>query len=167
MRRQYPEKVRRITATIGGKTYCFRSEGEFLWSQYLELLKQSGVIVDWEYEPAPFYFENIRFGPAQYKLDFLIFPVEAQFYYQEFKRGYLDGPAVTKLRRMSQQYPDVIIELVLMDAAKINSHRMYMAHKFVRRIISASDIFRQMGRLIKSAKDWQMAEKLQEQNNGK
>jgi hypothetical protein len=161
MRRIYPKNVRRIRATIGGKTYCYRSEGEFMWAQYLDWLKQSGEIVEWLYEPSPFYFESIKFGPAQYKLDFLVYPKEDEhIYYQEFKRGYLDGPAVTKLRRMAEQYPDVIIELVIEKPRKKDAHRLYIVKKYVRRIVNADIIFKQLGKLIKSAKDWQMAEEL-------
>lgn len=168
MRRQYPQSVRRITATIGGKTYCYRSEGEFLWAQYLEFLKQSGEIEDWEYEPLPFYFKNVRFGPVQYKLDFLVTYDSncSDSYYQEFKRGSLDGPAVTKLRRMAEQYPDVIIELVMMGKPKKETHRMFIARKYVRdnRIVDASAIFKQLGRIIISAKDYLKGKELQ---NGK
>ena len=161
MRQIFPENIRKVHATVGDKTYTFRSEGEFLWSQYLEFLKQSGEIKGWGYEGKTFYFHNEKTAPVQYTPDFWIVPNSGQAYCQEFKRGYLDGQAITKLRRMAKHYPDVIIELVLMDAAKINSHRMFIAHKYVRRIISARDIFRQMGNLIKSAKDYLAAEKLE------
>jgi hypothetical protein len=171
MRKQYPENVRRITATIGGKTYCFRSEGEMMWSQYLQFLKQVGEIADWEYEPAPpFYFTDVTFGPVQYKLDFFIRTNKPGFtgYYQEFKRGSLDGQAVTKLRRMAKHYHGVIIELVMMGKPKKETHRMFIARKYVRdnRIVDASAIFRQMGNMIKSAKDWLGAQKFEELRNG-
>jgi hypothetical protein len=161
MRKIYPENVRRITATVGGKTYHFKSEGEFLWSQYLQFLKQSGEIADWQYEPPPFFFTDIRFGPVQYKLDFLIQAGQKQHYYQEFKRGFLDGQAVTKLRRMADQHPDVIIELVMMGIGKRFSHRQTIAQKYVRRIINADIIFKQLGRLIISAKEYQAGKNLQ------
>ena len=161
MRKIYPENVRRIKATIGGKTYTYKSEGEFMWAQCLEFLKQSGEISDWRYEPLPpFYFTNILFGPVQYKLDFVIIK-DNKVYYQEFKNGDFDGPALTKLRRMAKQYPDVVIELVVAGKKKKDAHRLYVAKKYIRdhRIVDASLIFRQMGNLIKSAKDWLMAEK--------
>ncbi len=168
MRKQYPQNVRRITATIGGKTYCYRSEGEFMWSQYLEFLKQSSEIADWSYEPSPFYFKNIQFGPVQYKLDFKLKLIkDGQFYiYQEFKRGFLDGSAVTKLRRMADQHPGVIIELVMMGKPKKETHRMFIARKYVRdnRIVDASAIFKQMGNMIKSAENYQIAEKNQNES---
>lgn len=140
MRRQYPQNVRRITATIGDKTYCYRSKGEFMWAQYLEFLKQAGEISDWQYEPAPFYFTNVRFGPVQYKLDFKLKLKDGQYIYQEFKRGSLDGQAVTKLRRMANQYPNIIIELVMMNMPKKTTHRMHIACKYIRgnRIVDTS-----------------------------
>lgn len=162
MRRQYTDNIRRITATIGGKTYCYRSEGEYMWGQYLQWLKQSGEIENWWYEPKVFYFKDITFGPVQYKLDYGIRPLGGyDMYYQEFKRGQLDGPAVTKLRRMAQQYPDVIVELVMMGMPKKTTSQMRTACKYIRdnRIVDASAIFKQMGSLIKSAKDYRMAER--------
>lgn len=168
MHKIYPNNVRRITATVGGKTYAFRSEGEYMWAQYLEFLKQCNKIGDWEYEPATFFFKDVTFGPVQYKLDFLIKDDNTEYfnggiYYQEFKRGYLDGPAVTKLRRMAQQYPDVIVGLVMMGMPKKTTSQMRTACKYIRdnRIVDASAIFKQMGSLIKSAKDYRMCEVLQ------
>lgn len=166
MHKTYPDNVRRITATIGGKTYCYRAEGEFMWAQYLEFLYQSGEIIGWSYEPPPFYFTDIRFGPVQYRLDFCVSPKIGQAYYDEFKRGYLDGPAVTKLRRMADQYPDVIVGLVMMQMPKKTTSQMRTACKYIRdnRIVDASAIFKQMGSLIKSAKDYRMCEVLQNGN---
>lgn len=175
MRRQYPQNVRRITATIGGKEYCYRSEGEFMWAQYLEFLRQSGEIADWQYEPPPFFFTDIRFGPVQYKLDFLI-KGKTNFinpkdpdYYQECKFSDFDGPALTKLRRMAKQYPDVIIELVVAGARKKDANRLYMAKKYIKDnyVTDASAIFKQMGKLIISAKDYRLGKELQEKTNGK
>lgn len=170
MRKIYPENVRRITATIGGKTCAFRSEGEMMWAQYLEFLKQSHEIEDWEYEPPPFYFKDITFGPPQYKLDFLI-KTPTRFirqkesdYYQEFKHGEFDGPALTKLRRMAKQYPNVVIELVVAGQRKKDAHRLYMAKKYIKdnQVTDAAVIFKQMGGLIKRAKDYQGAKELQD-----
>jgi len=134
-----------------------------MWAQYLEFLKQSAQIEDWHYEPAPFFFKDVTFGPVQYRLDFWLKPFSGWAYYQEFKRGYLDGPAVTKLRRMAQQYPDVVVELVMMGMPKKITSQMRIARKYIRdnRIVDASVIFKQMGSLIKSAKDYQMCEVLQ------
>lgn len=161
MRRQYPQNVRRITAIIGGKTYCYRSEGEYMWAQYLEFLNRTGQIEGWNYEPTTFYFENEKTAPVQYTPDFRIKDKNNGWYYQEFKRGSLDGQAVTKLRRMAKHYPDVIIELVMMNKSKKDTHRLYIIKKYVRRIISADIIFKQLGRLIISAKDYRLTQKLQ------
>lgn len=160
---------RPITATVGGKTYHFRSEGEFMYAQYLEFLYQSGEIIGWSYEPPPFFFKDVKFGPVQYKLDFCIGPKKGMAYYVEFKRGYLDGSAVTKLRRMADQYPDVIIELAMMGIPKKTNNRMRTACKYTRghRIVDASAIFKQMGKLIISAKDYRMGKELQEKTNDK
>lgn len=156
MRKQYPENIRRITAAVGGKTYAFRSEGEFMWSEYLQFLKKSGEIKDWSYEGTTYYFTNEKTAPVQYTPDFWIVPVSGKPYCQEFKRGYLDSQAVTKFRRMAKHHPNVIIELVMMGERKKEAHRMRIVKKYVRRIIDASAIFQQMGKLIMSAKDYRL-----------
>ncbi len=151
------ENVRGITATVGGKTYHFKSEGEFLWSEYLEFLKQSGEIKSWCYEGKTFHFRNEKTAPVQYTPDFWITPVGGMAYCQEFKRGSLDGSSITKFRRLDKHY-SVIIELVMMGMPKKETHRMYIARKYVRnnRIVNADIIFKQLGKLIVSAKDYRL-----------
>ena len=162
MRKIYPENVRRITATVGSKTYNFRSEGEMMWAQYLEWLKESGEIRNWCYEGKTFYFRNEKTAPVQYTPDFWITPIGGMVYCQEFKRGHLDGQAVTKFRRMAKHYPGVIIELVITNKCKKDAHRLYIVKKYVRRIIDADIIFKQMGNLIKTAGDYRLGQKIKE-----
>jgi len=156
MRKQFPDNIRRITATIGERTYCYRSEGEFMWVQYLEWLKKAGEIKDWRYEITTFFFPNEKTAPVQYTPDFFIVPTEGPAYYQELKRGHLDGSAVTKFRRMAKHCPDEIIELVMLGKPKKDNHRMHIAKKYVRRIVDATVIIRQLGRLIITAKDFRL-----------
>lgn len=131
-----------------------------MWAQYLEFLKQSKLIINWWYEHKTFYFNNEKTAPVQYTPDFKISNIET-IYYQEFKRGFLDGQAVTKFRRMAKHYPDIIIELVMMGILKKESHQMFIAKKYVRRIVDASAIFKQMGKLIISAKDYRAGKELE------
>ena len=140
------------TETVGGKTCHFRSQLEYKWAQYLQLLKEQSHIWDWLYEPHTFYFPNEKTAPVQYTPDFQVFVPDIGHFWQELK-GYHDGPTNSKLRRMAKHYPDEIFELVLQRIPKKNkakgAGRRRVAAKYTRRIIDASVIFRQMGALIK------------------
>lgn len=134
------------TATVGGKTYHFRSKFEWCWAQYLQLLKKDGHIHDWKYEPTTFYFPNEKTAPVQYTPDFKIYACTDEDYWQECK-GHHDGPTNSKLRRMAKHYPEEIFELVLMRIPKKGKgvNRRAVAAKYTRRIIDGGKILRQAG----------------------
>ena len=142
------------TEIIGGKICHFRSQLEYKWAQYLQVLKDHGAIVDWEFEPHAFDFQGKGYkkGPFTYLPDFLIFDGVGH-YWQECK-GYHDGDTNSKLRRMAECEPKEVFELVLQRIPKKGKHkgagRRRIAAKYTRRIIDASVIFRQMGALIKT-----------------
>ncbi|KKL71483.1 hypothetical protein LCGC14_2094480 [marine sediment metagenome] len=131
---------------LGGGHYSFKSKFEAKWAKYLQLLKDSGEIIEWYYEPHTFYFPNEKTAPVQYTPDFLVIENDDTEIYQETK-GYHDGPTNSKLRRFARHYPDEIIELVLMRMPKKgkSANRIRVANKYVRRIIDASVIFKQIG----------------------
>lgn len=137
-----------VTDTIGGKQYYFRSKFEHRWAQYLELLKKNDEIIDWEYEPDKFYFREESRGPWVYIPDFKITDFDGSTYYQETK-GYHDGTTNSKFQRMAKYYPDVVMELVLQRIPKKKPgkgiNRRKAAERYVRRIIDASEIFKQIG----------------------
>lgn len=146
-----------ITATVGGKTYRYRSTGEYMWAQYLQFLQDNEQIVNWYYEPKPpFYFLNEKTAPVQYTPDFYVCPVNKPNYYQEFKRSSLDGRAVRKLQRMQKHHPNVQIELVMMGMPKKETNRMRTAKKYIKdnRIVDATAIFKQLGKMIKSGNEF-------------
>lgn len=136
----------RVTEFINDRLCRFRSKLEYNWALYLTLLMEQGEIFDWLYEPDKFYFREETQGPWQYIPDFKVFTSENEFYYQECK-GYHDGQTNSKLRRFKKYNPDIEIELVLQNIPKRKkskgANRRRVALKYARRIINASDIFRQ------------------------
>jgi hypothetical protein len=96
---------------LGGQNIYFRSRWEYNYGCYLEWLKQTGVIVQWEHEPQTFWFENIRRGVRSYLPDFRITEPGGGQYYVEVK-GWMDGRSKTKLKRMKKYHPEVEVRLV-------------------------------------------------------
>lgn len=141
-------------AQIGGKQYYFRSKFERRWATYLELLRTQGHIVEWWYEPQAFTFEGVKSGPVVYHPDFKVAEnkqlpsgaVILEHYWQETK-GLHDGQTNTKLRRMAEQYPGEIIELVLLRIPKggKGARRREIAAKYCRRILDGGKILVQAG----------------------
>lgn len=134
----------RVTAWVGGKKCYFRSILEYKWARYLQFLKESQQIRDWQFEPKTFYFRNVKTKPVQYKPDFRITDNNGSSFFQETK-GHHDGDTNSKFRRMSQQYPDVVMELVLENIPQNGKgvNKRQTAAKYVRRIINAREIFSQ------------------------
>ncbi len=146
-----------VTAEFNGRTYHFRSKFEYNWALYLEFLKETGEIKYWTYEPDIFYFPNEKTAPVQYTPDFKLWvhnpgmPDDGQFYYQECK-GYHDGSTNKKFQRMYKHFPHIVIELVLMRIPKRSgkgANRRRVAQKYCRRIIDASEIFKQIKGFVK------------------
>ena len=136
---------RASTETVGGKTCHFRSQFEYKWAQYLQFLKEQGQIRDWKYESKTFYFSGEKTAPVQYTPDFLVTENDGGYVWQECK-GYHDGPTNTKFRRLARHCPDAVMELVLMRIPRRGkgAGRRRIAAKYVRRIIDASEIFKQL-----------------------
>ena len=109
----YPKTSRRGR---GGKrkdldNLYVRSSWEANYARYLNLLKRTGDILRWEYEPDTFEFEGIKRGSRFYTPDFKVFSGEDSFEYHEVK-GYMDAKSATKLRRMSKYFSEVKVVLV-------------------------------------------------------
>lgn len=141
----------KITAKVGGKLCHFRSKFEYHWAQYLEILKQSNEIADWEYEPKTFYFENVKTAPVQYKPDFKVICHDGSHFWQETK-GEHDGKTNKKLQRMHQQYPDEIFELVLQHIPKNGikgANRRQVAQRYARRVFDGTQVLKQLGGMIR------------------
>lgn len=93
-----------------GGTY-FRSAWEANWARYLNLLKKTGEIQGWEYEPDEFEFHRIKRGSRFYKPDFKVINRDGSIEYHEVK-GYMTQKSMTKLKRMEKYYPEVKVVLV-------------------------------------------------------
>ncbi len=96
---------------IGGKINYFRSGWEVNYAKYLELLKRKGEILDWDYEPKTFWFEQIRRGVRSYKPDFRVIRPDGTHYWVEVK-GFMDSKSATKIKRFAKYYPNETLEVV-------------------------------------------------------
>lgn len=103
-------KVTTGTVTVGGKTFYARSTWEANVAAYLQYLKESGVILDWEHEPKTFWFEGIKRGVCSYLPDFKITYPDGRHLWLEVK-GWLDAKSKTKLKRMKKYFPEEQVEL--------------------------------------------------------
>ncbi len=137
-------KNQRVTATIGGKTCNFRSKLEYRWALYLQWQVEQGLIKDWWYEQTTFRFTDEKAGALKYLIDFDIRNLDNTFHYEECK-GYLSTRDRSKFRKVAKYYPDTIIDLVVMQPNRISPNNRRIALKYIRRIVDASMIFRQLG----------------------
>jgi len=108
---------------IGGRRNYYRSRWEANYARYLERLKSDGLIINWEFEPDTFWFENIKRGVRSYLPDFKITCVDNSVVYHEVK-GWMDKRSATKLKRMAKYYPEV--EIVLIQAKQYNEIKTKM-----------------------------------------
>jgi hypothetical protein len=111
-------KAKNGTVTLNDKTYFYRSSWEVNIAAYLVFQKDNKMILDWEYEPDVFWFDNIKRGVRSYKPDFKITRLDGTQYYIEVK-GWMDNKSKTKLNRMRIYYPEIEIELI--DQKRYNS----------------------------------------------
>lgn len=96
---------------IGGKRTYYRSRWEANYARYLEFLKSTRQIKDWEHEPETFWFEKIMRGTRSYLPDFRVTRLDGSVYYVEVK-GYMDSKSKTKLKRMKKYHPKIELQLV-------------------------------------------------------
>ena len=132
------------TETVGGKTCHFRSKMEYRYARYLELLKTSGHIVDWNYERTKFVFPTEMTGAKQFLIDFDVLTIQGEIVHHEVK-GYLDSRDITKLRRVAKHYPNARIHLAMGNIprqAGKGSNRLRMAAKYTERVFSIADATR-------------------------
>ena len=105
---------------IGGKRHYFRSLWDYRYALYLELLKATGKITDWQYEPTTFWFEGIKRGTNNYKPDFKVIHLKGNEEYVEVK-GYQTPTDLTKWKRMAKYHPDVKLRIIKGDFFKANN----------------------------------------------
>ena len=109
---------------IGDRSFFARSMWEANYGRYLQFLKTSGSIKQWEYEPETFWFEKIRRGVRSYLPDFRVTNNDGSIIYHEVK-GWMDGKSVTKLKRMAKYHPSVA--LIVIGAAWFKESKKFSA----------------------------------------
>ena len=121
---------------MNGKDRHFGCKLEYRFAQWLNFLKDVGYIREWDYEneDCKFFFENVEYGSPKYTIDFVVYHHDDRKEYYETK-GELQGPHVTKFRRLREQQPDIVINLAVMTIPKKHRGRFVSASRFVDRII--------------------------------
>lgn len=88
-----------------GNEFTTRSGFEAQWAEYLWLLKRSGEIDNFKYEPKEYEFEDIKRGRGKYyKPDFLVWDRGWTFGYYVECKGHLDQLSCTKIRRFLERF---------------------------------------------------------------
>lgn len=103
--------IKRGTCEIGGKKVGYRSDWERVYAHYLEHLKLSGEILEWEYEPKTFWFNEIKRGTRSYLPDFRVTELDGTKVYHEVK-GRMTAQCKTKIKRFAKYYPNEILHVV-------------------------------------------------------
>lgn len=96
---------------IDGKRMYLKSNWERKYCLYLSFMKKHGHIVDYEYEPETFWFQNIKRGVVSYKPDFKVqFPSGSSEFIEV--KGYETSQDRTKYKRMAKYHPEVKLRVV-------------------------------------------------------
>lgn len=136
-----------ITATIGRKTYRYKSTFEFHWACYLELLKRQGHIKEWQYEPAHYSFRDFGYQnkPYEYTPDFIIRENDGKYIYVECK-GYLETYDISRIVRCKKHY-NVTFDLVMQRLPKRSGKGSQLLARIktkVRRVIDGGEIIKNL-----------------------
>jgi hypothetical protein len=102
--------VKRVTRSVGGREFTFRSLLEYRWAVWCQVRKESGIIEDWWYEDPesvlvlekPYYQNKKEYWP-----DFTILYPNGDYEYEETK-GYFPAKDYTCLLMVTQQYTNPI-----------------------------------------------------------
>ena len=133
--------------------YKFKSQVEYKWAQYLEMMLSIGGIKSWKYEPQTFEFGERWRVRKQYTPDFFVEdldPIDGEIIpvYHEVKTS-LRQTDVTRFRCLAADYPDEKIILVVFGpehTRKANQNRLRSnARKYVERIVFARPLIKKFG----------------------
>jgi hypothetical protein len=98
------------------KGYTLKSDAEYSFALLLDVLVETGEVVEWEYEPKDFWYEGIRRGTASYRPDFRVFwkAEDCNTWYEVKQRGgrSITPKDVTKWKRFAARYPEEKLVLV-------------------------------------------------------
>ncbi len=135
---------------IGGQHCKFKSKQEMKWALYLEMLKEYGAIIDWQYEPRKFEFQERWRHRHVYTPDFrveeLVDGQLIQVVWHEVKVA-LRQRDVLRFKLMAADYPDEVMVLVLNTGTKKKRQMEIIdnARKYIERIVYAAPLFRKFG----------------------
>jgi hypothetical protein len=90
---------------------AFRSKWEANIARWLEHLKASGSIQEWDYEPREFKFPVKRGAGGFYKPDFRVAGADGSVEWWEIK-AYMDAVSKTKLKRMKKYFPEEAVLVI-------------------------------------------------------
>ena len=113
----------REVCEIGGKRCHFRSRLEKRVAEYLELLKVSGIIKDWDYE-----FMNFKFPDDSWLIDFTVRENDNEIYHLEVK-GHFEARDRKKLKLLFKYFPQARVLYVMQsrkDIAKMGLATKYL-----------------------------------------
>ena len=148
--------AQRITCEVGGKVCDFRSKLEYRYGVYLEVLKQSGHIREWEHEPPDMAIEfqyGRRGNTRGYLPDFLVLTTEGVNEVHETKGAFLPID-YTKIKKYSEMHdnPIVLIFANLTDCKSLRKqyNRAMRIEKHIKRVIyhANRDIFKKISHLF-------------------
>lgn len=140
-----------VTANINGTNYRFRSQFEFEWACYLELIRRQGYIREWDYEPKRFDFWEFgyRNKPYEYTPDFLVIERNGDEVYQECK-GMFETKDISRITRAKKHF-GLTFDLVLQRFPKRSgkgAHLLAKVTQKVRRVIDGTAVLRQAGNVV-------------------
>ena len=132
--------VRRITTSVGGKEYTFRSKLEYSWACWCEVRKEQGIIQEWWYEDEETlleletpYFHNKKL----YLPDFTILTDDG-YEYEETK-GWFASKDYTKIKLASEQYENpitlIFANLTNCKSLRAQYNRAKRLEPFLKRVI--------------------------------
>jgi len=134
-------------ATIGGKRNRYDSESECLWFCYLEMLKRSGYIQDWERKVPVFNFRPFGYynNPRKYTPDGLIIENDGTKIYQEYK-GNPETYDISRIKRAFKHY-DAVFDVIVNTRKKKPEiiAKMETAGCCIRRVIETKEAYRGCG----------------------
>lgn len=131
-----------------GKAIKLRSDEEYRWARYLDLLVRSAHIKDWQYEAETFEFEERYCKREHYTPDFRIVNMDGSVEYHEVKAGFRQWqPVVRKFRRFKADFPRERIILVAPYQPQKGKalDKIDKAKKYVDDLIISGPIFNKLG----------------------
>ncbi len=101
--------VKRVTASVGGREYTFRSKLEYFWACWCEIRKEQGIIKDWWFEDPDAMMElgTRYFGNKKLYLPDFVIQTDDGYEIEETK-GWFSSKDYTKMKLAAEQYDNPI-----------------------------------------------------------